>query len=65
VDNIIGVTSIAAAVALSQVLDQTGGKVVVLGTPAEEGGLRGKGGPNGNVKARFVSMVFWMMSMWR
>jgi metal-dependent amidase/aminoacylase/carboxypeptidase family protein len=30
--NIIGVTSIAAAVALSQVLDQTGGKVVVLGT---------------------------------
>ena len=56
--NIIGVTSIAAAVALSQVLDQTGGKVVVLGTPAEEGGLRGKGGPNGNVKARFVEHGF-------
>lgn len=52
--NIIGVTSIAAAVALSEALDNTGGKVVVLGTPAEEGGLRGKGGPNGNVKARFV-----------
>lgn len=52
--NIIGVTSIAAAVALSETLAQTGGKVVVLGTPAEEGGLRGKGGPNGNVKARFV-----------
>lgn len=52
--NIIGVTSIAAAVALSEALDQTGGKIVVLGTPAEEGGLRGKGGPNGNVKARFV-----------
>ena len=52
--NIIGVTSIAAAVALSETLDKTGGKVVVLGTPAEEGGLRGKGGPNGNVKARFV-----------
>lgn len=52
--NIIGVTSIAAAIALSETLDKTGGKVVVLGTPAEEGGLRGKGGPNGNVKARFV-----------
>ena len=52
--NIIGVTSIAAAIALSNVLDKTGGKVVVLGTPAEEGGLRGKGGLNGNVKARFV-----------
>jgi len=52
--NIIGVTSVAAAIALSETLDSTGGKVVVLGTPAEEGGLRGKGGPNGNVKARFV-----------
>jgi amidohydrolase len=40
------------------VLDQTGGKVVVLGTPAEEGGLRGKGGLNGNVKARFVEHGF-------
>ncbi|WP_312229523.1 M20 family metallopeptidase [Pseudescherichia sp.] len=56
--NIIGVTSIAAAIALSETLDQTGGKVVVLGTPAEEGGLRGKGGPNGNVKARFVEHGF-------
>ncbi len=35
--NIIGVTSVAAAIALSQVLDETGGRVVVLGTPAEEG----------------------------
>lgn len=52
--NIIGVTSVAAAIALGQVIDATGGRVVVLGTPAEEGGLRGKGGPNGNVKARFV-----------
>jgi len=52
------VTSIAAAIALSEALDQTGGKVVVLGTPAEEGGLRGKGGPNGNVKARFVEHGF-------
>lgn len=56
--NIIGVTSIAAAVALSETLPETGGKVVVLGTPAEEGGLRGKGGPNGNVKARFVEHGF-------
>lgn len=56
--NIIGVTSIAAAVALSETLSQTGGKVVVLGTPAEEGGLRGKGGPNGNVKARFIEHGF-------
>ncbi len=56
--NIIGVTSIAAAIALSETLDTTGGKVVVLGTPAEEGGLRGKGGPNGNVKARFVEHGF-------
>lgn len=52
--NIIGVTSVAAAIALAEALDETGGRVVVLGTPAEEGGLRGKGGPNGNVKARFV-----------
>jgi len=52
--NIIGVTSVAAAIALAQTLPETGGRVVVLGTPAEEGGLRGKGGPNGNVKARFV-----------
>ncbi|TCV99818.1 M20 family metallopeptidase [Biostraticola tofi] len=56
--NIIGVTSVAAAIALSQVLDQTGGRIVVLGTPAEEGGLGGKGGPRGNVKARFVKHGF-------
>ncbi|EPQ0972098.1 M20 family metallopeptidase [Citrobacter farmeri] len=56
--NLIGVTSIAAAIALSETLDRTGGKVVVLGTPAEEGGLRGKGGLNGNVKARFVEHGF-------
>lgn len=52
--NIIGVTSIAAAIALAETLPVTGGKVVVLGTPAEEGGLKGPGGLNGNVKARFV-----------
>ncbi|MFE8150085.1 M20 family metallopeptidase [Brenneria goodwinii] len=56
--NIIGVTSVAAAIALGEVINETGGRVVVLGTPAEEGGLRGKGGPNGNVKARFVEHGF-------
>ncbi|MEC5341260.1 M20 family metallopeptidase [Brenneria populi] len=56
--NIIGVTSVAAAIALAEVISVTGGRVVVLGTPAEEGGLRGKGGPNGNVKARFVEHGF-------
>lgn len=46
--NIIGTASIAAAIALSEVLDQIGGEIVVLGTPAEEGG------PNGSAKATFV-----------
>ncbi|WP_036783438.1 M20 family metallopeptidase [Pontibacillus chungwhensis] len=46
--NIIGTTSVAAAISLSKVLDQTGGEVVVLGTPAEEGG------PNGSAKGTFV-----------
>ena len=46
--NIIGTTSVAAAIALSQALDQIGGEVVVLGTPAEEGG------PNGSAKGSFV-----------
>lgn len=46
--NIIGTTSTAAAIALSKVLDETGGEVVVLGTPAEEGG------ENGSAKASFV-----------
>lgn len=52
--NLIGVTSVAAAIALGETLPQTGGRVVVLGTPAEEGGLAGPGGPRGNVKKRFV-----------
>lgn len=52
--NLIGTTSVAAAITLSQVLAETGGRVVVLGTPAEEGGLAGQGGPKGNVKKRFV-----------
>lgn len=46
--NIIGTTSVAAAVALSKVIDEVGGEVVVFGTPAEEGG------PNGSAKGSFV-----------
>ncbi|MBY7141532.1 M20 family metallopeptidase [Virgibacillus sp. NKC19-3] len=46
--NIIGTTSVAAAVALSKVIDEIGGELVVLGTPAEEGG------PNGSAKGSFV-----------
>ncbi|MBM7693147.1 amidohydrolase [Peribacillus deserti] len=46
--NIIGTASTAAAIALSTVLEKTGGEVVVFGTPAEEGG------PNGSAKASFV-----------
>lgn len=36
--NIIGTASASAAVAAANVLEQTGGRIVVLGTPAEEGG---------------------------
>lgn len=50
--NIIGTTSVAAGIALSEVLNVTGGKVVVLGTPAEEGG------PNGSAKGSFVRHGF-------
>ncbi|KUP04861.1 amidohydrolase [Bacillus coahuilensis m2-6] len=46
--NIIGTTSVAAAIAIGEVINQIGGEVVVLGTPAEEGG------PNGSAKATFV-----------
>lgn len=46
--NIIGTLSVAAAIALSHTLDEVGGEVVVLGTPAEEGG------DNGSAKASFV-----------
>ncbi|WP_409291978.1 M20 family metallopeptidase [Peribacillus sp. SCS-37] len=46
--NIIGTASTAAAISLSKVIDQTGGEVVVFGTPAEEGG------PNGSAKASFA-----------
>ena len=46
--NIIGTTSVAAAIALSETFSTIGGRVVVLGTPAEEGG------PNGSAKGSFV-----------
>lgn len=46
--NIIGTISVAAAVALSKLIDDIGGEIVVLGTPAEEGG------ENGSAKASFV-----------
>ncbi len=46
--NIIGTTSVSAAITLSKVIDETGGEVVVFGTPAEEGG------PNGSAKGSFV-----------
>lgn len=50
--NIIGTTSVAAGIALADVIENTGGKVVVLGTPAEEGG------PNGSAKGSFVKEGF-------
>lgn len=50
--NIIGTTSIAAAIALSETLEVTGGRIIVLGTPAEEGG------PNGSAKGSFVKHGF-------
>lgn len=45
---ILSVQHIAAAIALGEVIEETGGEVVVLGTPAEEGG------PNGSAKGTFV-----------
>ncbi len=46
--NIIGATSIGAAIALSKVIDDIGGTIKVFGTPAEEGGV------NGSAKASYV-----------
>ncbi|MFC9600488.1 M20 family metallopeptidase [Peribacillus butanolivorans] len=46
--NIIGTTSVAAGISLSQVLEVAGGEVIVFGTPAEEGG------PNGSAKGSFA-----------
>lgn len=50
--NIIGTAGVAAAIALSKVIEETGGEVVVFGTPAEEGG------PNGSAKGSFVKHGF-------
>lgn len=46
--NIIGTASVMSGIALKQVVDNVGGKVVVLGCPAEEGG------ENGSAKASYV-----------
>ncbi|MGO3050878.1 amidohydrolase [Staphylococcus casei] len=46
--NIIGTASVLAGITLKQVIDKIGGKVVVLGCPAEEGG------ENGSAKATYV-----------
>ncbi|MDO0958010.1 M20 family metallopeptidase [Mammaliicoccus sciuri] len=46
--NIIGTSSVLAGISLSKVIDQIGGKVIVLGCPAEEGGI------NGSAKATYV-----------
>ncbi|MHB7916120.1 M20 family metallopeptidase [Staphylococcus borealis] len=46
--NIIGTASVLAGSALKQVINRIGGKVVVLGSPAEEGG------ENGSAKASYV-----------
>lgn len=46
--NIIGTSSVAAAIALGEVIEEVGGIVKVFGTPAEEGG------ENGSAKASFV-----------
>lgn len=46
--NIIGTASVLAGISLKQVIDRIGGKIVVLGCPAEEGG------ENGSAKASYV-----------
>ena len=50
--NLFGATSSLAAVALKQVVDETGGEVRVYGTPGEEGG------ENGSAKGSFVREGF-------
>ncbi len=51
--NLFGVTSVLAAAALKQVIDETGGEVRVYGTPGEEGG------ENGSAKGSFVREGFF------
>ncbi len=46
--NIIGTSSVAAAISLVTILDEIGGEIIVFGTPAEEGG------PHGNAKESYV-----------
>ena len=53
---IIGTASVLAG-SLKQVIDRIGGKVVVLGCPAEEGG------ENGSAKASYVKVVLSMISI--
>lgn len=50
--NLFGATSSLAAVAIKQVVDETGGEVRVYGTPGEEGG------ENGSSKGSFVREGF-------
>lgn len=54
--NIIGTASVLAAVALKEVVDEIGGKVVVLGCPAE-------GGENGSQKLLMLKQVSLMKLM--
>ncbi|EEL50112.1 MULTISPECIES: M20 family metallopeptidase [Bacillus cereus group] len=46
--NLIGTISVAAAIALAEIIEEIGGEIVVFGTPAEEGG------ENGSAKASYV-----------
>lgn len=46
--NLIAATSLGSALALSSILEETGGTLKVFGTPAEEGGV------NGSAKASYV-----------
>lgn len=50
--NLFGATSSLAAVALKEVIDETGGEIRVYGTPGEEGG------ENGSAKGSFVKEGF-------
>ncbi|WP_283589432.1 M20 family metallopeptidase [Staphylococcus nepalensis] len=46
--NIIGTASVLAGVGLKQVINKLGGEIIILGCPAEEGGV------NGSAKASYV-----------
>jgi amidohydrolase len=51
--NLFGATSLLAAAALKQIIEETGGEVRVYGTPGEEGG------ENGSAKGSFVREGFF------